>query len=124
MRIARVRLLLLVGVLLASAGAAEARSQGISTGLYTCYTYTHFYSGAIRLTADGRYAYSYATTGGNPPKELAKPRWGRYRVSGNRLTLTGGPWGSKYGVIKTSRKVTIYEKGGRYPYTWCNWRAR
>jgi hypothetical protein len=123
MRIALVRLLLLVGVLLASAGAAEARSQGISTGLYTCYTYTHNYSGAIRLAADGRYAWSFGTTGGSRPRELVKPRWGRYRVGGNRLTLIGGPWGSKYGVIKTSRKVVIYEKGQPYPYTWCNWRA-
>jgi hypothetical protein len=122
-RIALVRLLLLVGVLLASAGAAEARSQGISTGLYTCYTNTFTSSGAIRLTADGRYAWSFATTGGSRPRELVKPRWGRYRVSGNRLTLIGGPWRSFYGVIKTSRKVTIYLKGERYPYTFCNWRA-
>jgi hypothetical protein len=123
MSVTRMRLVLLVAIALAgSAGASEARPAALAKGLYTCYTGTFTYSGAIRLAADGRYAFSFGTRGA-PPRTLLNPKWGRYRLSGTRLTFVGGPWGTHYGVVKTTRKVTIYLKGETYPYTWCNWRS-
>ena len=96
--------------------------MSIHAGLYTCYTGDFTYSGAIAIYLDYRYALSYATVGGRNPRALVKPKWGRFSIKGTRITFSGGPWRSFYGVIKTDRKFTVYLKGEQYPYTFCNLR--
>lgn len=106
-------------------GTAQAREQvTIYAGLYTCYaSYAAggTFSGGVALYTNNRYAYSYDVAG-NPPRSLRRPGWGRIRITGTRIAFIGGPWRSHYAVIKAPKKMTIYLKGERYPYTFCNLR--
>jgi hypothetical protein len=103
-------------------GAAQAGDQAtIYAGLYTCMTSNFTYSGGVALYTDNRYAYSYSVNG-NPPRSLRRPGWGRIRIAGARIAFIGGPWGKFYAVIKTPKKMAVYRKGERYPYTWCTFR--
>ena len=113
---------LLAVLTLAANGTAQARDQAtIYAGLYTCYTSDFVFSGGVALYTNNRYAYSYYTNG-KPPRSLVSPKWGRIRISGTRIAFIGGPWASHYAVIKTARKMAIYQKSERYPYTWCTLR--
>lgn len=69
------------------------------------------------------FAYSYDVRG-NPPRTLAGRGWGRFSISGTRITLRGGPWASFYGTIKTLRKIVITLKGERYSYATCTLKRR
>jgi hypothetical protein len=111
--------------LLLSAPLAQARSNEREAasatprlGFYNCYSkgYPIVYQGSVQLGAGGRYAWGYLDTAN---RRLKSARSGSYRVSGNRITWSGGPLGQLYGVPKTSGKFEVWTKGGRFSSYWC-----
>lgn len=109
----------LVVLAIGGSGTAQAGDQAtIYAGVYKCYTSNFTYSGGVALYTNNRYAYSYNMSG----SRLSDPSFGRIRITGSRIAFIGGPWGKFYAVIKTAKKMAIYHKGERYPYTWCTLR--
>jgi hypothetical protein len=106
-----------------STAGAQAASARVSMGLYTCFNYQFTYTGAITLSANGRYGFAYGTRGGIRPIALVNPKYGGYRASGARITFSGGPLASFYAVPKTTTKFALWLKGAKYPYSWCNWKS-
>ena len=121
-----VRLLLICCVaLLVSAPLAEARpnKQGRAAatprlGFYNCFSkgYPMVYQGSVQLRAGGRYGWGYLDTAN---RRLKSPRSGSYRVSGTRITWSGGPLAQLYGVVKASNKFELWANGERFAGHWC-----
>jgi hypothetical protein len=121
-----VRLALISGaVLLLWAPLAQARSneQGRAfasprLGFYNCYSkgYPIVYQGSVQFRAGGRYGWGYLDTAN---RRLKSPRSGSYRVSGTRITWSGGPLAQLYGVVKTSAKFEVWAKGEKFASHWC-----
>jgi hypothetical protein len=117
--------LIYCAALLLCAPLAQARSseQGLATaaprlGFYNCYSkgYPIVYQGSVQLRAGGRYGWGYLDTAN---RRLKSPRSGSYRISGNRLTWSGGPLAQLYGVVKTSAKFELWTRGEKYAGHWC-----
>jgi hypothetical protein len=119
------RLLVFASVLIGMfAGAAQAGQAGMSTiplGLYSCYSTNPAmvggltYHGSFLLKANGGYAFSYSLRG----RTLGKPRLGSFTRSGSKITFSGAPLGSFYGVQKGADKFAMHIKGKPTPFTWC-----
>lgn len=117
--------LICCAALLLSAPLAQARStvQKSATaaprlGFYNCYSkgYPIVYQGSVQLRAGGRYWWGYLDTAN---RRLKSPRPGSYRISGNRMTWSGGPLAQLYGVVKTPSKFEVWAKGEKFSSYWC-----
>jgi hypothetical protein len=117
--------LICCAALLLSAPLAQARSTApqsataaLRLGFYNCYSkgYPIVYEGSVQLRAGGRYGWGYLDTAN---RRLKSPRSGSYRVSGNRITWSGGPLAQLYGVVKTSSKFEVWAKGEKFSSYWC-----
>jgi hypothetical protein len=104
---------------LLSAPLAQAGSNATPRlGFYNCYSkgYPIVYQGSVQLRAGGRYAWGYLDTAN---RRLKSSRSGSYRVSGNRITWSGGPLAQVFGVPKTAAKFEVWAKGGKFASYWC-----
>jgi hypothetical protein len=111
--------------LLLAAPVAQARdvSQEVASasprlGFYNCYSkgYPIVYQGSVQLRAGGRYAWGYLDTAN---RRLKSSRTGSYRVSGTRITWSGGPLAQLYGVVKTGAKFEVWARGEQFASYWC-----
>jgi hypothetical protein len=104
---------------LLSVPLAQASSNATPRlGFYNCYSkgYPIVYQGSVQLRAGGRYAWGYLDTAN---RRLKSSRSGSYRVSGNRITWSGGPLAQVFGVPKTAAKFEVWAKGGKFASYWC-----
>jgi hypothetical protein len=102
----------------ASQATSERAAASPRLGFYNCYSkgYPIVYQGSVQLRAGGRYAWGYLDTAN---RRLKSGRSGSYRVSGTRITWSGGPLAQLYGVVKTGAKFEVWARGEQFPSYWC-----
>jgi hypothetical protein len=102
----------------AKSNAQESTAAAPRLGFYNCYSkgYPMVYQGSVQLRAGGRYGWGYLDTAN---RRLKSARSGSYRVSGTRITWSGGPLAQLYGVPKTSSKFEVWASGGKFASYWC-----
>jgi hypothetical protein len=106
-------LLLAAPVAYAGDMAAERATAAPRLGFYNCYSrgYPIVYQGSVQLRAGGRYAWGYLDTAN---RRLKSSRSGSYKVSGSRITWSGGTLAKLYGVVKTGAKFEVWAKGEKF----------
>jgi hypothetical protein len=104
-------LALIACVALLGATATQASAK-VKRGLYDCYSFSTSignttYQGSVVLKARGRYAQAAGRHG----RSLIKPRTGKYKQSGSRITFRSGSWADLYGIEKATTRFDVWAKG-------------
>jgi hypothetical protein len=104
--------------LVLAAPLAEARPTALQLGFYNCFSksYPITYQGTVQLQPAGRYGWGYLNTAA---RTLKNGRSGAYRVSGTRITWSGGPLGQLYGVVVAPTKFQIWAPGEKWSSYTC-----
>jgi hypothetical protein len=94
-------------------GATPAQaSASVKRGLYDCYSFSTSignttYQGSVSLKTQGRYAQAAGRHG----RSLIKPRVGKYKQAGSKITFSNGPWADLYGVQRGATRFDVWAKG-------------
>jgi hypothetical protein len=107
---------------LAMTATTAHASPAFKPGLYTCYSYVGAsiagglkYHGSMVLKPAGAYDFAYNVKG----RTLVKPKSGKCRTSGSRLTFTSGILALFYAVRKDAAKFVMHVKQNDKLFTWC-----
>jgi hypothetical protein len=73
----------------------------------------------VSLKAKGRYAQAAGRHG----RSLIKPRTGKYKQGGSKITFSSGPWADLYGVEKATARFDVWAKGEKIKSWTCYFKS-